>query len=202
MDCIAPCPTGSIDNWRVVATPYTLEEQLPGWSCRRRRMIGARRRRQRDRSAGRGESARLLAEAHQGAGGRAKAPASASKPSVNLYTAAQPAQRHRAGQLPADGRGMPTATSAISSSISATRTFPVLEGQSVGIVAPGTDANGTAASAAALFRIQPARRRAAEHQQSLADRQAGAAGASVPTMSAISQGRQVAPDRPVRRRPS
>lgn len=30
MDCIAPCPTGSIDNWRQVARsqPYTLEEQF------------------------------------------------------------------------------------------------------------------------------------------------------------------------------
>jgi len=28
MDCIAPCPTGSIDNWRVVKAPYSLEEQL------------------------------------------------------------------------------------------------------------------------------------------------------------------------------
>jgi Fe-S-cluster-containing hydrogenase component 2 len=33
MDCIAPCPTGSIDNWRVVASArvYSLVEQL-GWS--------------------------------------------------------------------------------------------------------------------------------------------------------------------------
>jgi ferredoxin len=31
MDCIAPCPTGSIDNWRVVKAPYSLEEQL-GWA--------------------------------------------------------------------------------------------------------------------------------------------------------------------------
>ena len=32
MDCISPCPTGSIDNWRKVARsrPYTLEEQF-GW---------------------------------------------------------------------------------------------------------------------------------------------------------------------------
>ena len=30
MDCISPCPTGSIDSWRVVAEPYSLEEQL-GW---------------------------------------------------------------------------------------------------------------------------------------------------------------------------
>ncbi|MDO5624919.1 MAG: benzoyl-CoA 2,3-epoxidase subunit BoxA [Pseudomonadota bacterium] len=32
MDCISPCPTGSIDNWRLVpkAQPYTLDEQF-GW---------------------------------------------------------------------------------------------------------------------------------------------------------------------------
>ena len=30
MDCIGPCPTGSIDNWRVVMTPYSLAEQF-GW---------------------------------------------------------------------------------------------------------------------------------------------------------------------------
>ncbi len=31
MDCIAPCPTGSIDNWRFVKALYSLEEQL-GWA--------------------------------------------------------------------------------------------------------------------------------------------------------------------------
>ena len=31
MDCISPCPTGAIDNWRVVAKAYTLEEQY-SWS--------------------------------------------------------------------------------------------------------------------------------------------------------------------------
>src|SRR5690606_10213927 len=32
MDCISPCPTGSIDNWRLVprANAYTVEEQF-GW---------------------------------------------------------------------------------------------------------------------------------------------------------------------------
>ena len=28
MDCIPVCPTGSIDNWRVVTTPYSLDEQF------------------------------------------------------------------------------------------------------------------------------------------------------------------------------
>ena len=31
LNCIPPCPTGSIDNWRVVNSPYTLEEQF-SWS--------------------------------------------------------------------------------------------------------------------------------------------------------------------------
>src|SRR3974377_2575623 len=31
LDCIAPCPTGSIDNWRVVARAYSIEEQFK-WS--------------------------------------------------------------------------------------------------------------------------------------------------------------------------
>ena len=28
MDCISPCPTGSIDYWRMVDEPYSLQEQL------------------------------------------------------------------------------------------------------------------------------------------------------------------------------
>ena len=31
MDCIPVCPTGSIDEWRVVETPYSLDEQF-GWT--------------------------------------------------------------------------------------------------------------------------------------------------------------------------
>ena len=30
MDCIPVCPTGSIDEWRVVTEPYSLEDQY-GW---------------------------------------------------------------------------------------------------------------------------------------------------------------------------
>src|SRR5271165_4891501 len=31
MACITPCPTGSIDNWRAVRSPYSIAEQL-SWS--------------------------------------------------------------------------------------------------------------------------------------------------------------------------
>ncbi len=68
MDCIPVCPTGSIDEWRVVNTPYSLEEQF-GWE-----ELPA----QEDLGEGADTGieaideamAALLAEAHEGAGGQ------------------------------------------------------------------------------------------------------------------------------------
>ena len=84
MDCIPVCPTGSIDNWRVVNTPYSVQEQLEWMDLPEQEEL--------ESSDGEGglealdESvAKLLAEAHQGAGGKSVAPASASKPVINLY---------------------------------------------------------------------------------------------------------------------
>lgn len=137
MDCIPVCPTGSIDEWRVVATPYSLEDQygfdeLPE---------------QEDIEAAPGDAAddpiaALLAEAHKGAGGKAKAPATAAKPTVNMYTLGKPAKMkvqgnyrltddpdHDVRHIILDPGALP---------------FPVLEGQSVGIIPPGTDADGSA----------------------------------------------------------
>jgi benzoyl-CoA 2,3-epoxidase subunit A len=31
LDCLQPCPTGSIDNWCVVASAFSIDEQL-SWS--------------------------------------------------------------------------------------------------------------------------------------------------------------------------
>lgn len=137
MDCIPVCPTGSIDEWRIVATPYSLEDQygfdeLPE---------------QEDIEAAPGDTAddpiaALLAEAHKGAGGKAKAPATAAKPTVNMYTLGKPARMkvqgnyrltddpgHDVRHIILDPGALP---------------FPVLEGQSVGIIPPGTDADGNA----------------------------------------------------------
>ena len=54
--------------------------------------------------------------------------------------------------------------------------FPVLEGQSIGILPPGVDANGRAAPRAPVLDRQPAQRRAAGLQQPVADDQARARG--------------------------
>src|SRR5437868_8675143 len=82
MDCISPCPTGAIDNWRVVANAYSLEDQF-SWSDlpAQEELAGA------DGGAVEAledEIGALLDEARKGLGGKPVAPASASKPTVNL----------------------------------------------------------------------------------------------------------------------
>jgi len=85
MDCIAPCPTGSIDNWRIVTEAYSVDEQLEWMELPEQGEV----------DAGDGDEddvvARLLEEAHAGAGGAAFAPASAATPAVNLFTKDAPA---------------------------------------------------------------------------------------------------------------
>jgi benzoyl-CoA 2,3-dioxygenase component A len=139
MDCIAPCPTGSIDNWRIVAVPYSLEDQL-GWT----ELPG-------QEDFGEAASAAveaiedeveaMLAKAHEGTGGKPTAPASASKPAVNLFTRASPAIATVQGNFRITA---PTAESDIRHIVLGfgNAMFPVLEGQSIGIVVPGTRADG------------------------------------------------------------
>jgi benzoyl-CoA 2,3-dioxygenase component A len=144
MDCIAPCPTGSIDNWRITDKPYSLEEQF-GWT-----ELPA----QRDFAAGVSEAeasieafdpeiARLLAEAHGGAGGRAKAPRSATKPTVNLYTLAKPAEATVQGNYRLTADGADNDVRHVILDFGA-QPFPYLEGQSIGVIPPGEDAGGKA----------------------------------------------------------
>src|SRR5262249_5630049 len=107
MACIAPCPTGSIDNWRVVRSPYTVAEQL-GWTG-----LPAQEEFGNGAASGPGDPAigardepiaGLLAEAQKGSGGRVKAPASATKPAINLSTPAIPLEASVQGiyRLPAE----------------------------------------------------------------------------------------------------
>ena len=99
MDCIAPCPTGAIDNWRIVARPYTLDEQF-SWD-----ELPAQEEMPEGEAAGAAiealedEVGALLEEARKGLGGKAVAPASASKPTVNLYNRSKPARATVAGNF-------------------------------------------------------------------------------------------------------
>jgi len=137
MACIPVCPTGSIDNWRVVAEPYSLEEQY-GWEELPEQediALAAG-----GDATGDDPIAALLAEAHQGAGGKPVAPVSAARPSVNLYPLSKPVTArvqgnyrltddpdHDVRHIILDFGG---------------QSFPVLEGQSIGILPPGEDAEG------------------------------------------------------------
>jgi len=142
MACIPVCPTGSIDEWRVVETPYSLEEQF-GWEELPRQ--------QELESGGSGidtsiealdeAMAALLAEAHSGAGGRSKAPASASRPTVNLYTLGKPAEASVQGNYRLTAEGSDADVRHIILDFEG-QVFPVLEGQSVGVIAPGVDDRG------------------------------------------------------------
>ena len=139
MDCISPCPTGAIDNWRVVARAYTLEQQF-SWNelPLQEKLSGSG---DETLEALEDEVGALLAEAHNGLGGKAVAPASASKPSINIYNRGKPATatvvgNYRLTAIDADNDVRHVILDF------ADQAFPVLEGQSIGIVPPGLDANG------------------------------------------------------------
>jgi benzoyl-CoA 2,3-dioxygenase component A len=143
MACIAPCPTGSIDNWRFVTSPYSLEEQLAWTELPAQQEFGNGGSADTVIEALDREIAALLAEAHSGTGGRAKAPASASKPAVNLYPLSQPVKATVQGNYRLTAETADADVRHIILDLGAT-SFPVLEGQSVGIIAPGTDSTGKA----------------------------------------------------------
>ncbi|MBL4907448.1 MAG: benzoyl-CoA 2,3-epoxidase subunit BoxA [Sneathiella sp.] len=140
MDCIAPCPTGSIDNWRVVSNAYSVEDQL-SW-------VDLPEQEEFLKSGGSGDIEaidhsieQLLLEAHAGTGGKAKAPASASKPTINLHNLGNPLSAVVQGNFRLTSEDADSDVRHIILDLGAQR-FPVLEGQSVGITPPGLDENG------------------------------------------------------------
>lgn len=144
-NCISPCPTGAIDSWRNVRADqaYPLAEQLL-WDTLPAQLAldtGA--------TVGAGDTAatlpddveRIAAASTAGQGGAAPPPWSAAHPYVNLYSIQQPAVATVSGnfRLTADD-----ASSDIRHIVLdfGNASFPVLEGQTIGILAPGLDAHG------------------------------------------------------------
>ncbi len=137
MDCISPCPTGSIDNWRVVANPYSLDEQFSWEELPVQQDLAA----SETLEALDDEVEALLAEAHGGAGGKSVSPASAAKPSVNLYNRARPAKATITGNYRLTNDGADNDVRHLILDFG-DMPFPVLEGQSLGILPPGLDEKG------------------------------------------------------------
>jgi benzoyl-CoA 2,3-dioxygenase component A len=150
MACISPCPTGAIDNWRDVlkAQSYSVEEQLT-WD-----ELPA----QDDALAGQGS----IGEAAEGVSGNASAdvpepviggsdlvrgsvvpPWSAAKPYVNLYNHKAPIQATVVGNYRLTDASAESDIHHIVLDFGK-QPFPVLEGQSIGIIPPGTTADGRA----------------------------------------------------------
>jgi benzoyl-CoA 2,3-dioxygenase component A len=134
MDCVSPCPTGSIDHWFMVQQPFSLDDQF-GWLELPPEPPVA------PADAIEDEAAALLEAAHKGAGGRARAPATASKPRVNLFNRANPATATVTGNFRITAPGASSDVRHIILDFGAVA-FPVLEGQSIGLVPPGSDAAG------------------------------------------------------------
>ncbi len=143
MACISPCPTGAIDNWRVVTDPYSIDDQFD-WDELPEQMdipapsndAGAE-----HSDAFEAEIQRLFDEAHQGVGIKVPAPASAAKPATRLFKAADPAKAVVQGNYRLTDENAENDVRHIILNFG-DQTFPTLEGQSVGIIPPGTDAEG------------------------------------------------------------
>ena len=163
MDCISPCPTGSIDNWRMMpkAKAYSIEEQL-GWdelpaelSDEQLAAMGGNA----------GEAAAQAEAAVQSASvtSAASVAAAATGTSFNSaqYGATVPpwSAAHAYTNLYGPKAQEKTITATVTGNLRVTEVgkdydthhivldfgsmpFPVLEGQSIGIVPPGVDANG------------------------------------------------------------
>lgn len=134
--CISPCPTGSIDNWRRVlrANAYSVEEQLT-WEELPDQLEVA--------------GVESVVEETPGftpplpdtARGSTVAPKTAAKPSINLHTIKLPAMATVTGNYRVTVADRDSDTHHIVLDFGSSP-FPVLEGQSIGIIPPGLDAQG------------------------------------------------------------
>jgi benzoyl-CoA 2,3-epoxidase subunit A len=172
MRCVRPCPTGAVDHWFLVDHPYSIAEQLAWSELPKKSKSGAV---EDVPDAFDDEALRLLEDAHQGMGGRGRAPESASKPQINVYTRANPAKGAVTGNIRITSEAGASDVHHLILDFGAVR-FPYLEGQSVGVTPSGVDRDGKP-HAMRLYSRQRARRRAAQHQQpgagGQADRSAG-----------------------------
>ncbi len=133
--CISPCPTGSIDNWRRVpkAAAYSLEEQL-GWDVLpdEQALEGV------EDAAGADNFTPPSLDAARSA---VIAPRSASRPTFNLHSVRQPATATVVGNFRVTAADKDSDTHHIVLDFGSSP-FPVLEGQSIGVIPPGDAADG------------------------------------------------------------
>lgn len=160
MACVPPCPTGAIDNWRVVprSHPYSLAEQF-AWDELPAPLSEEALAAEAGAAAAAEEAQAVLERAAQAsiasaaveaalaapiAVGATVPPWSAAHPYVNLYGPRAARKSVRAtcvGNWRVTAVGSDYDTHHIVLDFG-DMPFPVLEGQSIGIIPPGTDAQG------------------------------------------------------------
>ena len=135
--CISPCPTGAIDNWRAMtrAAPYSLDDQF-SWDDLPEEIAALA-----EATAERGSDDDTVIQAVDTARGSAIAPRSAATPTTNLYSVKRPAEATVVGNYRLTEADTESDVRHIVLDFGSLP-FPVLEGQSIGIIPPGTDASG------------------------------------------------------------
>lgn len=153
MACVPPCPTGSIDNWRLVlkAEAYSLEDQfswdelpseksLPDTVSTNAAALNAV-----SSGPAAGDGAVVDTDAMPvpsfSSAGSTIPPWSAAHPYVNLYAHNTPATATVVGNYRVTDDDTESDIHHIVLDFGSVP-FPVLEGQSIGIIPPGTDAQG------------------------------------------------------------
>ena len=142
MACISPCPTGSIDNWRTVlrhaafstADQLTWDELPPVVEPDEATVITAF-------ALPSNDSDSIQTNGADASLGAVVAPSSAATPAVNLYGAKNTMIATVSGNYRVTALGTDSDTHHIVLDFGSGN-FPVLEGQSLGIIAPGVDVNG------------------------------------------------------------
>lgn len=164
MACVSPCPTGSIDNWRTVprSRPYTLDEQL-GWDALPEELSG-------EQLAAAGAASALADDTSASAqplaaDAMAAADATPAPMQSVQYGATVPpwSAAHCYTNLYGPKSARRSVTATVVGNVRVTEVgpeagsdydthhivldfgampFPVVEGQSIGIVPPGVDASG------------------------------------------------------------
>ncbi|HVG82199.1 MAG TPA: benzoyl-CoA 2,3-epoxidase subunit BoxA [Methylomirabilota bacterium] len=149
MACVPPCPTGAIDNWRSVpaARSYSIEAQL-GWDQLPPELTAGELAPSSDAAepvlpapAIGTITDRADADAAPGSYGSVTPPWSAAHPYTNLYGPKNPVTARVVGNVRVNEAGTDNETHHIVLDFGA-MPFPVLEGQSIGIIPPGTDGSG------------------------------------------------------------
>jgi len=156
MACVPPCPTGSIDNWRSMpkAQAYSVEEQLlwdelpaplsedalnAAGAAAGEAVAAA--------AASSASAASVSTSAGQGPGfqsgswGATVPPWSAAHPYTNLHGPKSPVTATVVGNVQVNEAGTENETHHIVLDMGS-MPFPLLEGQSIGIIPPGVDAQG------------------------------------------------------------